>query len=150
MYSDTGNEVSSSCPLECDILREVQAIRLMVNQESIIRMGMDAQTQELRKTVTDIITKLHQINSSLESTSSSQQTGIEDGISKVTRRLEELNRSVLGMENIFGQMNSSLQVTDDLRQALTRIERDVQILKHTSNQMKGTQPENGARDVKET
>ena len=137
VYSDTGNEVPPSCPLKCDVLGEVQTIRKMVNQESHIRMGIDAQTQELRKTVTDLITKLHQINSSLESTSSSQQTSLEDEMSKVTKRLEEFSRSVLDMDTRLGQINSSLPVTDDLRQALSRVERDVQTLKQTNNPKQG-------------
>ena len=58
VHSDTGSEVPPSCPLKCGVPVEVQALRQMVNQESIIRMGIDAQTQELRKTVTDVITNI--------------------------------------------------------------------------------------------
>ena len=133
IYSDTDSEAPPSCPLKCDVLGEVNVIRQLVNQESIIRMGIDAQTQELRKTVIDIMTKLQQINSSLamESSSTSQQTSLEDRISKVTKTLEQLNLSVLDADTRFGQVNSSLE------QALARVERDVQTLQQTSDQMQG-------------
>ena len=133
IYGGLGSVVSPSCPIKCDVFVEVQAIRQMVNQESLIRMGIDAQTQELRKTVSDVITKLQQINSSLESTASSQQTSLEIGISTVTNRLEELNRSVLDTDIRIGQVNSSM------KRALARVKRDVQTLKQTSNQMQGIQ-----------
>ena len=131
VYGGLGSVVSPSCPIKCDVFVEVQAIRQMVNQESLIRMGIDAQTQELRKTVTDLMAKLQQINSSLESTSSSQKTRIEEGISTVTNRQVELNRSVLETDARIGQIHSSL------KRALARVERDVQTLKQTSNQMQG-------------
>ena len=105
VYGGLGSVVSPSCPIKCDVFVEVQAIRQMVNQESLIRMGIDAQTQELRQTVADVMTKLQQIYSSLESTSSSQQTRLEEGISTVTKRVEELNRSVLDVDTRLGQIN---------------------------------------------
>ena len=192
VYSYTGSEVPPSCRLKCDVLGEVQDIRQMVNQESLIRMGIDAQTQELRKTVADVITKLQQINSSLESTASSQQSRLEDGISKVTKRLEALNRSDLDLDTRLELVNSSMrtivtdvipklqqkcsflesnlnsqqsslkggiskatkrleeinqsvldtdtrlgQIHSSLKQALARLERDVQTLKQTSDKMQG-------------
>ena len=113
-YGGLGSVVSPSCPIKCDVFVEVQALRQMVNQESLIRMGIDAQTQELRKTVADLMTKLLQINSSLESTSSSQQTRLGEGISKVTKRLEALNRSDLDLDTQIELVNSSMRtlVTD--------------------------------------
>ena len=94
-------------------------------------MGIDAQTQELRKTVTDVMTKLQQINSSLESSSTSQQISLEDGISNVTKTLEQINRSVLDADARLGQIHSSL------KRALARVERDVQTLKQTSDKVQG-------------
>ena len=78
--------------------QETQALRQLLNQESSLRMGIDSQLQELRKTVTDGLTDarqtIEQMNSSLESSSSSQQTRLQDEISKVTEQLEKLDGSV--------------------------------------------------------
>ena len=92
-------------------------------EESLTRNGIDVQTQELRKTIADVMTKLHQINSS----SCLQQTRLEEEISKVTKRLEELNRSVLDVDFGLLLVNSSMikTVTD----VLTKLQ---QILKFIS------------------
>ena len=131
VHSDTGSEVPPSCPLKCDVLGEVNAIRQLLNQESIIRMGIDAQTQELRKTVTDVIKKLQQINSSMESTSNAQQTSLEEGISKVTNIIEELNGSVLDMDTRIVLVNSSMRKT--VSDILTKLQQINSSLESSSN-----------------
>ena len=139
VYGGLGSVVSPSCPIKCDLFLEVQAIRQMVNQESLIRMGIDAQTQELRKSVADLITKLLQINSSLESSSTSQQTRLEDGISKVQKRLEQLNRSGLDLDTRLELVNSSIRtmVTDEIKK-LQQVNSSLEyILKSEQSSLKG-------------
>ena len=59
-YGDTGSGSASSCPSKCDLIQEIQdlrhtfvqetsVLRQLVNQESILRMGLDAQVQDLCK-----------------------------------------------------------------------------------------------------
>ena len=88
IFGNTDSQVSQSCPYKCDLVKEITLLRQMVNHESILRMGLETQVQDLRKAISDGLTEVRQnvqqINSSLESSSSSQQTRLTDEISKIT------------------------------------------------------------------
>ena len=127
-YGDTGSEVPLSCPLKCDLLHEIQTLRQLVNQESILRMGIDAQMQDLRKTITNAPKELRQngqlFNSSL------------DDIATVVLRLEK------DTDTRIKDLNSSVQMTQgsitavqngqtDLMQRLMALEKEFASLNKT-------------------
>ena len=109
--------------------QEIQALRQLLNQESSIRMGIDSQMQDLRKTViaelTGVRQNKQQINSSLETSSNLQQTFLQEEISNITDQLNELERSVrdtnarieMTNKNVTAMLSGNLDITNKLASA---------------------------------
>ena len=123
---DTGSEVPLSCPLRCDLLQEIQTLRQLVNQESILRMGIDTQIQDLRKTVTETLIELRQngqlLNASLEDTKATVQRLEKDTDTRInyanssvqmTQAMQNGQMDIIGMfmglENKFASLNQTFQ-----------------------------------------
>ena len=135
IFGNTDSKVPQSCPYKCDLLQEITLLRQMVNHESILRMGLETQMQEMRKLINDGLTEVRQdvknINSSMESSSISHESQIKDEISKgknrstegcseVTGKLENLERSVQDTDTSLRRTNSIIN------DGLTEVRRDVQ------------------------
>ena len=126
VFGDIGSEAPLSCPLRCDLLQEMQTLRQLVNQESILRMGIDAQMQDLRNTITDALAELRQngqlLNASLEDTKTTVQrlekdtnTRINNANSSVqmTQAMQNGQMDIIGMfmglEKKFASLNQTFQ-----------------------------------------
>ena len=126
-FGDTGSASPQSCPYQCDLMQEITLLRQMVNQESILRMGLETQIQDLRKSVSEVRQDVQQINSSLESSSIAHETRLKDEISKVTGHLENLERSVrdtdTGLEKTNNIINDGLtEVRQNVQQINSSLE----------------------------
>ena len=145
ILGNTGSKTPQSCPYKCDLLQEITLLRQMVNHESILRMGLETQVQDLRKSMSDGLTEVRQnvqqINSSLESSSTSQQASLKDEISKVTVQLENLEQSVRDTDTRLGRTDNTITAIQDenrnTKQGLTRVKRDIQTLQQTTGQLQG-------------
>ena len=130
VYGDTGSEVPLSCPLKCDLLQEMQTLRQLVNQESILRIGIDAQLQNLRKTVTETLKELRQ-NGQLLNPSFEETTAMVQILEKDTdTRIKDVNSSVQ-MTQLEGSITAVKNGQTDIMQTLMTLEKEFVSLNQT-------------------
>ena len=49
---DTGSDKYSTCPIKCDLVQEVTLLRQLLNQESLLRISVTNELQQLKKQIT--------------------------------------------------------------------------------------------------
>ena len=155
ILGNTDSTAPQSCPYKCDLLQEITLLRQMVNHESILRMGLETQVQELRKAMSDGLTEVRQnaqqINASMESSSSTQKASLKDEIAKVTVQLENLKKSDRDTDSRLGRTDNTITAIQtgnrNTNQALTRVKRDIQTLQHTTRQLHGNYVPNNMKTI---
>ena len=51
VLGDTDSDKHSSCPVKCDIVQEVTLLRQLLNQESLLRISVTNELEELKKKI---------------------------------------------------------------------------------------------------
>ena len=54
---NTRSKLLQTCNLKCDLLHHIQTLQQQMTQETIVRLGLDAQVQDLRKSFHDFVTE---------------------------------------------------------------------------------------------
>ena len=89
--ADTGSD-PQSCPLKCDVVAEMQMLRMSANQDSLMRMGMKI---EMDKNFHDTKESLQTIkNTSVDN--SVQINNLEANLSRVEGRLAQCETKLKG------------------------------------------------------
>ena len=126
MYADTGigSPTSRSCPLECDLIHEVQILRQLLSQEGLLRINTNVRLQELEKSLESVHQNTQRNNASIE---------------KMTTAMEELeqatNVQVAVVKGSVRRAEAAISAVQNInrgtRQTLTKLEQDVVSLNHT-------------------
>ena len=112
---NTDSKLQNSCNLKCDLLQHINTLQQQTNQETIIRLGLDSQVQDLRKLFADVTEELQGISE------------LNDTITKSIKILEHLRQST-------GTRVTSLQNENkDIRQELTALKNEFAIFKQTNS-----------------
>ena len=132
----TGSKVQSSCSLKCDLVQEITLLRQLVNQESLLRIGLDAQLQELRSQVKQNGQQITIQNASLEAKSTilgRLERGMEAQLAEVKTSIRRTENTIQGLEQATDTRISAVENGNkNSRQKLQALERDLTSLNQTS------------------
>ena len=51
LFGKTASGVQKSCPIKCDLIQEIQLLRQLLNQESLLRVSTNNRLHELKNTL---------------------------------------------------------------------------------------------------
>ena len=121
MYGDTGSGVPTACPVKCDLIQEIQILRQLLNQESILRINTNDRLQELEKIVNQ---NTQRNNGSLDEIKIAMAK-----LEQATRvQLTEVKRSIQSAETSITATHNTNRGT---RQTLTKLEQGMVSLNQT-------------------
>ena len=115
MYGDTGKVFPTSCPVKCDLIQEIQILRQLLNQESILRIDMNTQLQELRKEIKENRKNAQSTNATIQET----MVAMEKLEEATNLKLNYVNASTQRAENSINALQNTNRGTI---QKLTKLE----------------------------
>ena len=101
IYAGTGSQVSSSCSLKCDLVQEVTLLRQLVNQENLLRIGLETQLQELRTAFSDDLAKVKTSIRRSKNTIQGLEQAVENGNKDTKQKFQALERDVTSLNQTF-------------------------------------------------
>ena len=112
IYGNTGSKNQETCPIKCDLLQNIQLLQQQMTQETIVRLGLDAQVQDLRKSFTDVVKQLqdtiHVMNKSLEE-KGSFITKLQENEHVMNKSLEERGAFITELQKENTDIKQTLQ-----------------------------------------
>ena len=126
IYADagSGNPTSKSCPLECDLIHEVQVLRQLISQEGLLRINTNIRLQELEKSLEHVHHNTQRNNASIEK----MTIGMEELEQATNVQVTVVKRSVRRAETAISAVQNTNRGT---RQTLTKLEQDMMNLNQT-------------------
>ena len=109
MYGDTGSGIQTSCPVKCDLVQEIQILRQLLNQESILRIDMNSQLQKLRKEMTENRKNTQSTNATLQETMIAMATLEEATNIKLTKVNRGTSQTLTKLEHDMVSLNQTYQ-----------------------------------------
>ena len=99
---DTESKLQQTCNIKCDLLHHIQTLQQQMTQETIVRLGLDAQVQELRKSFHDfvrvnsqVMNKTFEEKDALITELQRENTGMKQKLGAVEKVLASLNQTFL-------------------------------------------------------
>ena len=137
---NTDSKLQNSCNLKCDLLQHINTLQQQTNQETLIRLGLDAQVQEFRKLFADVTKELQDKIQQTNTSQAEKGALIERVEMDMVYRTSGLNDSIIKSIQILDQRRQSTEArvtalqneNKDIRQELTALKNEFAIFKQTN------------------
>ena len=97
-YGNTGTDVRTSCPVQCDAVQELTLIRQLLNQESLLRINTNNEIQELKKAVKHLSHNSYQLNTSIATKIESLERTTNNRLTDVTTSVQRAESAIQTLE----------------------------------------------------
>ena len=101
---DTDSKPLQTCNIKCDLLHHIQTLQQQMTQETIVRLGLDAQVQDLRKSFQDFVTEQRGNNQVINTTLEEKGTLVTE----MQKENTDMKQKLGAVENVLASLNQTI------------------------------------------
>ena len=110
---NTRSKLLQTCNLKCDLLHHIQTLQQQMTQETIVRLGLDAQVQDLRRSFQDFVTEQRENIKVMNKTLEEKGTALEQKgalITELERENTDIKQKLGAVEKVLASLNRTILV----------------------------------------
>ncbi|KAK3106269.1 hypothetical protein FSP39_016407 [Pinctada imbricata] len=118
VISDTESDYTTQCPARCDTLKEVDVLRQLLNQESLLRMSLDQQVQSQKMIIQDLENEIDVLNRTTE-IQDLRQLLIQESLQRISLNQQVQNQTKM-IQFLKNELDMINRKTENVTSALSQ------------------------------